>query len=143
MPSRLATPGRYSSTITSARCARRQETSLPAPLFRLIPIDFLLRASALCGELLKLLPAGRVPAAPACSARLPVGGPGSSILITSAPRSARIIVQKGPGASLVRSSTLIPSSGAGIVDPPEELLNQQVPESGAAIDMGSPAADMN
>src|SRR3984957_17920385 len=74
-------------------------------------MDFLLRASALCGELLKLLPAGRVPAEPACCARLPVGGPGSSTLITSAPRSARIIVQKGPGASLVRSSTFIPLSG--------------------------------
>src|SRR5260370_34265601 len=87
-----------------------------------MPIDFLLRASALCGELLKLLPAPRVPRAPDCCARLPVGGPGSSILITSAPRSARIIVQNGPGASLVRSSIFIPSRGAGIVGPPRELL---------------------
>src|ERR1700722_13217720 len=106
-------------------------------------MDFLLRASALCGELLKLLPAGRLPAAPACCARLPVGGPGSSILITSAPRSARIIVQNGPGASLVRSSTLIPSSGAGIVDPPEELFSKQVRESRGAIDMDSLAAKMD
>src|SRR5271167_145162 len=93
-----------------------------------MPIDFLLRASALYGELPKVLVCARVSAAAACCARLPVGGPGSSILITSAPRSARIIVQKGPGASLVRSSTLIPSSGAGIVGPSEELLSKRVRE---------------
>src|SRR5271166_502991 len=88
-----------------------------------MPIDFLLRASALYGELPKVLVCARVSAAAACCARLPVGGPGSSILITSAPRSARIIVQNGPGASLVRSSTLIPSSGAAIVDPPKTTEN--------------------
>src|ERR1700684_4652981 len=102
-----------------------------------MPVDFLLRASALYGELGKVLVCARVSAAAACCARLPVGGPGSSILITSAPRSARIIVQNGPGASLVRSSTLIPSSGAGIVRPPEELFSKQACESRAAIDMGS------
>src|SRR5260370_36906282 len=76
-----------------------------------MPIDFLLRFSALNGDPLKPPPGPCVPAGPACCARRPVGGPGSSILITSAPRSARIIVQKGPGASLVRSSTFIPLSG--------------------------------
>src|SRR5208337_4399038 len=74
----------------------------------------------------KLLIGPRAPAAPACCARLPVGGPGSSIRITSAPRSARIIVQNGPGASLVRSSTLIPSSGAGIVGLLDEQARVQV-----------------
>src|SRR5215469_617512 len=37
--------------------------------------------------------------------------PGSSILMTSAPRSARFIVQKGPASTRVRSSTQIPASG--------------------------------
>src|SRR5260370_33993236 len=84
--------------------------SRPASLFRLIPIDFLLRPSALVGADPIF---GRVtPAAPACSARLPVGGPGSSTLLISAPKSPRIIVQCGPGASLVKSRTLMPLSDA-------------------------------
>src|SRR2546428_5084440 len=37
--------------------------------------------------------------------------PGSSILITSAPMSPRIIEQKGPASTRVRSSTRIPDSG--------------------------------
>src|ERR1700732_4399327 len=73
-------------------------------------MDFLLRISALPGDDPALLAATR--AEPACAARRPVGGPGSSILMMSAPRSPRIIVQNGPGASFVRSRILIPLSGA-------------------------------
>src|SRR5688500_3032480 len=39
--------------------------------------------------------------------------PGCSILMTSAPRSPRIIVQNGPARLRVRSSTLRPANGAG------------------------------
>ena len=37
--------------------------------------------------------------------------PGTSILMTSAPRSARFIVQNGPASTRVRSMTRIPASG--------------------------------
>src|SRR5260370_26627933 len=37
--------------------------------------------------------------------------PGSSILITSAPRSARFIAQNGPASTRLRSSTRMPASG--------------------------------
>jgi hypothetical protein len=40
-----------------------------------------------------------------------------STLITSAPWSARNIVASGPETTLVRSSTLIPASGLGIIAP--------------------------
>src|ERR1700722_18120679 len=37
--------------------------------------------------------------------------PGSSILMTSAPRSARFIAQNGPASTRLRSSTRMPASG--------------------------------
>src|SRR5262245_61773908 len=48
-----------------------------------------------------------------CLAGSPV--PGSSILMTSAPKSPSIIVATAPGSSRVRSNTVIPSSGRIIV----------------------------
>src|SRR5215469_5904228 len=56
---------------------------------------------------------------------------GDSILITSAPRSARICVANGPRTTVVRSRILIPASGPGFVS----LVSRQVRRWGFAVDM--------
>src|SRR5215469_3514323 len=56
---------------------------------------------------------------------------GDSILITSAPRSARICVANGPSTTVVRSRILIPASGPGFVS----LVSRQARRCGFAVDM--------
>ena len=66
----------------------------------------------------------------------PVGRPGSWIRVISAPKSPRIIVQNGPGASRVRSSTLLPSSGPGMRSSLQGFLSEstsQIPQEGEEI----------
>src|SRR6516162_4928744 len=57
---------------------------------------------------------------------------GDSILITSAPRSPRICVAKGPSTTVVRSRILIPASGPGFVSltsaPPRRDLALRWPQ---------------
>ncbi len=66
----------------------------------------------------------------------PVGRPGSWIRVIAAPKSPRIIVQNGPVASRVRSSTLLPSSGPGIRSSLQGFLSEptsQIPQEGEEI----------
>src|SRR5262245_17287011 len=73
-----------------------------------------------------------VPADPAiCLVESPLGG---SILMTSAPRSASSIAQKGPAITCVTSSTLRPASACGPRGPsPLGLISRLVPEGGRFV----------
>ncbi|CFN74703.1 Uncharacterised protein [Bordetella pertussis] len=51
--------------------------------------------------------------------------PGRSILMTSAPRSARFWVHQGPASTRVRSSTRMPVRGAGRCDMSVERKSQE------------------
>src|SRR5574341_2448573 len=98
------TPGRKPSSTTSDVSASFRKRVRPSSIFK-----FRLRL---------FLPRFRAPNRMLSPLR--IGGmwrsqsppPGGSILITSAPKSARMRVQKGPGSSMVRSSTRIPARGA-------------------------------
>src|SRR6058998_2193840 len=86
--------------------ARRMRTSRPSFILRLITT---LRFPRLTALKLGLSPR----TAPGiCRVESPDGG---SILITSAPRSARTIAQNGPAITCVTSSTRRPSSAVDLV----------------------------
>src|SRR5437762_3015092 len=70
------------------------------------------------------------PADPAiCRVESPFGG---SILMTSAPRSASSMAQKGPAMTCVTSSTLRPASARGR-GPSLGLISRLVPEGGRFV----------
>src|SRR5947207_9238673 len=86
--------------------ARRVKTSRPSAALRLMTALRFPRLTALKGGL-------SAPTAPGiCLVESPAGG---SILITSAPRSARSIAQNGPAITCVTSSTRKPSSARDVV----------------------------
>src|SRR5437879_3456227 len=92
-PRRVITPGRKPSRTTSADAARRWRSVRPSGVLRS-------RAR------LRLL---RLTNAKAARRASSTGGSGVSILTTSAPMSARSIVQNSPGATRTSSRILIPS----------------------------------
>src|SRR5437879_7923411 len=92
-PRRVITPGRKPSRTTSADAARRWRSARPSAV---------LRSTAR----LRLL---RLTNAKAARRASSTGGSGVSILTTSAPMSARSIVQNSPGATRTSSRILIPS----------------------------------
>ena len=98
-------PGRKFSTRTSAVSKRRDSMFLSSLSYRFSTTDFLFRLNWAKYQLspLTMAPCWRT------------GSPrGPSILITSAPRSARSWVQKGPARIRVRSITRRPLSGTEI-----------------------------
>src|SRR5215510_6125104 len=102
-PSRSIVPGRKFSTTTSLRRASFRRISRPSGALRLSVTLFLPRLTDM-----------KYVASPATKGghfRVSSPLPGSSILTTSAPMSASIIVQNGPARTRVRSSTRTPSSG--------------------------------
>src|ERR1039458_8344877 len=103
-PSRFMTSGRKFSTSTSAVATSFLNTSLPSGLFRFRVRDFLLLFWAR-----KLVPMScwlSLGTLPSLRARSP--SVGFSILMTSAPSSARCKVANGPASTLVMSSTRTP-----------------------------------
>src|SRR6516162_2362395 len=98
-PRRSATPGRKPSSNTSARSASRSAASLPSALLRSMATERRLRSNGSCGAGSAVLAAWR------------------SIRTTSAPRSASIMPQNGPGPRPPSSSTLMPLSGPTAVTP--------------------------
>ncbi len=95
------TPGRKFSTTTSAVLTSLRKISLPSSNFRFRVSDFLLAFWAR-----KLVPISCLLSGltlPSLRARSPPSG--FSILITSAPSSARCMVANGPERTLVRSRT--------------------------------------
>src|SRR5580704_7997911 len=100
-PLTASEPGRKLSTTTSARLARARTTSCPDPVFR---------STAML--LLFLFAERKTPLSPLHSGGLHdrVSSPpsGNSTFTTSAPRSARSIVQNGPARLRVRSTTRMP-----------------------------------
>src|SRR3984893_8623069 len=148
-PRRSATPGRKFCTKTSAPAASRSTASRPPAVFR----------SSTTERLLRLLfrndavnPARRLP-----PARVASPPSGASILITSAPWSARIIVASGPATFEVRSTMRYPVSGPGMLylssqksmKARHDLLAEQlqrchylpVRDQAAAIDLRQDAVD--
>src|SRR6266850_1564268 len=102
-PSRSIVPGRKFSTTTSLLRARLRRMSRPSRALRLSVTLFLPRLTDM-----------KYVASPATNGghfRVSSPLPGSSILTTSAPMSASIIVQNGPASTRVRSSTRTPESG--------------------------------
>src|SRR5262249_19666939 len=102
-PSRSIGRGRKFSTTTSLLRARLRRMSGPSRALRLSVTLFLPRLTDM-----------KYVASPATNGghfRVSSPLPGSSILTTSAPMSASIIVQNGPARTRVRSSTRTPSSG--------------------------------
>src|ERR1700693_1191695 len=92
-------PGRKFSTITSHRPMRSSACAWPSGDWRSSTTLFLLRLKA------------RKNPMPSPGRLRVLSPPGGSILITSAPRSARIIPQVGPITMCVNSITRMPSSG--------------------------------
>src|SRR3990172_12776364 len=103
-PRRGITSGRNFSTTTSAFATSLKKISQPSAALRLSVIDFLLAFWAR-----KLVPMSilfNFETLPRMRARSPPLG--FSILTTSAPRSARCSVEKGPERTFVRSRTRTP-----------------------------------
>src|SRR2546427_10612966 len=96
-------PGLKFSRITSALATSLRRMACPSGAFMLRVRLFLLRLT----ERKYVASPPENGGQPRVSSPLP----GSSILITSAPMSPRIIEQKGPASTRVRSSTRIPDSG--------------------------------
>ena len=103
-PHASRSPGRKFSTITSERAARRARIARPSSVSRSSTTDRLLRLTAR-----KYTASSPANGGPQRRVSSPV--PGRSTLITSAPRSARIIVASGPARIRVRSRTRTPASG--------------------------------
>src|SRR4029453_15487921 len=103
-PSSSMAPGRRLCTSTSARLTRRCRTSSPPGDLRSRARLFLLRLSAMNVAL-------SLPQYGGAHARASAPRPGRSTLMTSAPMSPRIWVQKGPATFCVRSATITLSSG--------------------------------
>src|SRR5262249_33963862 len=102
-PNRSIVPGPKVSTTTSLRRASFRRISRPSGALRLSVTLFLPRLTDM-----------KYVASPATKGghfRVSSPLPGSSILTTSAPMSASIIVQNGPARTRVRSSTRTPLTG--------------------------------
>jgi hypothetical protein len=90
------TPGRIPSSNTSAASTSLSSASTAAGFFRSSPTERLPRvSSSCCGEVER--------------------GPGLSMRNTSAPRSASIMAQNGPGPMLASSITRRPVSGPDLL----------------------------
>ena len=111
MPSRFVTPTRKFSTKTSASRARACAVSRSAGSRRSSVMDRLPRLAM--WNIADMSPC-RVPEKRARS-----GADARSILITSAPRSARMPAASGPESDVVTSRTLIPCSGPLTWHPPD------------------------
>src|SRR5688500_15799563 len=97
------TPGRNCSTTTSALSMSGLSVATASGAFKSIAMLRLPRLSSAKFTL-------SVPKRGVCE-RISSPRPGRSILITSAPASARISVASGPGSSVLKSRTRMPSRG--------------------------------
>src|SRR5919107_1286368 len=109
-PHRSRVPGLKFSTTTSALAMRRRASSCPCSSRKFRVTDFLLRA---------MMGHHRVCPSLRCLPHTRMGSPlpGGSILMTSAPKSARSCPQKGPASKLPISTTRTPSRGRGPLTP--------------------------
>ena len=107
-PHRSRVPVRKFSTSTSDSATSRFRRSAPAGLRRSRVIDFLFRDS---WSQMRLSPVSLALAVPKRRSGSPT--PGCSILMTSAPNSARRVPQKGAARKVATSSTRTPSIGRG------------------------------
>src|SRR5919206_4460562 len=103
-------PGLKFSTTTSAPEMRRRANACPSSSRKLRVTDFLLRA---------MMGHQRVRPSLRCLPHSRMGSPlpGGSILMTSAPKSARSWPQKGPASKLPISTTRTPSRGREPLSP--------------------------
>src|ERR687890_2201376 len=109
-PHRSRVPGLKFSTTTSALAIRRRATSCPCSSLKFSVTDFLLRA---------MMGHQRVRPSLRWRPQTRMGSPlpGGSILMTSAPKSARSWPQKGPASRLPISTTRTPSRGRTPLSP--------------------------
>src|SRR5205814_6693542 len=104
-PSFSIVPGRKFSRTTSLILTRSVKIFRAAGAFRFRVMLFLLRLTDMKYVVSPEMNGGQL--------RVSSPLPGSSILITSAPMSARIMEQNGPARTRVRSRTRMPESGLG------------------------------
>src|SRR5688572_15867673 len=123
-------PGRKFSTNTSLVFASSRHVACPSAVWRSMATE----------RLLRLKPSSVGPASPANGGpqkRVSSPAPGISILMTSAPRSPRIIVQSGPASARVASSTRMPARAPPAMStmPYEEYRQHLVRLQDAKVDV--------